>query len=356
MLSRRRRQGHGQAELPRPQSTGDLLGVAVIVIAALAVNLVVQRLIEPTRPAGTGCTGSDRRISTPSDTAAMDTLASSIPPRVISTDEIPTGAIDHGVSPAFTNNPVQPMPSTFSAQTAADASSVPVTDATAEPSATPAIESDGTTQVATIDPSAITPTATPAVGEQPAGATVELPPDKIGPMELRQAAADGDPHAQFEVAAIYSEGRAVPQDYAAAATWYQHAADHGFAPAEYRLGSLYESGKGVTKDLQDRRESGTRRPPRPATACRCTTSLRSMPAGRWGRSNSTKPPNGSSRRPTSASSTASSTSACSMRAGSVCRRASGFVQVVQHRGDQRGQGFRQGARRHRPLARCGDGG
>ena len=61
------------------------------------------------------------------------------------------------------------------------------------------------------------------------------------------------PRAQFEVAAIYTEGRAVPQDYKAAATWYERAAAQGFAPAQYRLGSLYESGNGVTKDLNTAR-------------------------------------------------------------------------------------------------------
>jgi localization factor PodJL len=66
---------------------------------------------------------------------------------------------------------------------------------------------------------------------------------------LRQAAAAGDPRAEFEVAAVFTEGRIVPQDYAQAAIWYGRAADQGFVPAEYRLGSLYESGNGVTKNF-----------------------------------------------------------------------------------------------------------
>src|SRR5262249_19468823 len=75
----------------------------------------------------------------------------------------------------------------------------------------------------------------------------------VGPADLRQAAAAGDPRAQFEVAAIYTEGRAIPQDYKLAATWYERAASQGFVPAEYRLGSLYENGSGVTKDLNTAR-------------------------------------------------------------------------------------------------------
>jgi localization factor PodJL len=82
---------------------------------------------------------------------------------------------------------------------------------------------------------------------------VEMPPDTLGPMELRQAAADGDARAQFEIGAIYTEGRAVAQDFALAATWYERAAAQGFAPAQYRLGNLYENGRGVEKDLEQAR-------------------------------------------------------------------------------------------------------
>jgi localization factor PodJL len=82
---------------------------------------------------------------------------------------------------------------------------------------------------------------------------VELPPEAVGPLDLRQSAADGDARAQFEVAAIYSEGRAVPQDFKQAAVWYERAAAQGFAPAQYRLGNLYENGKGVSKDYEQAR-------------------------------------------------------------------------------------------------------
>ena len=128
---------------------------------------------------------------------------------------------------------------------------------------------------------------------------VELPPEGVGPLELRQAAANGDARAQFEVAAIYTEGRAVPQDYAAAANWYERAAAQGFVPAQYRLGNLYENGKGVEKDLE-RPSSGTSAPPKPATAWRCTTSPRSMPAASWASRSSNPPPSGSRRPPTAA--------------------------------------------------------
>jgi localization factor PodJL len=107
------------------------------------------------------------------------------------------------------------------------------------PSAFKAIE-DNTTQV-----------SEPPVLDGPV--KVELPPESIGPLDLRQAAADGDARAQFEIAAIFTEGRAVPQDLEQAATWYERAAAQGFSPAQYRLGNLYENGKGVEKDLEQAR-------------------------------------------------------------------------------------------------------
>ncbi len=80
--------------------------------------------------------------------------------------------------------------------------------------------------------------------------TLKLPPKALGPLALRQAAARGDARAQFEVAAIYAEGRAVTQDLKEAALWYQRAAAKGFAPAAYRLGNMYENGVGVDKNLE----------------------------------------------------------------------------------------------------------
>ncbi len=83
----------------------------------------------------------------------------------------------------------------------------------------------------------------------PAPGFADLPPEALGPIELRQSARDGDARAQFEVAAIFAEGRALAQDLSAAAAWYERAAIQGYAPAAYRLGNMYENGIGVDKDL-----------------------------------------------------------------------------------------------------------
>lgn len=82
---------------------------------------------------------------------------------------------------------------------------------------------------------------------------LELPPAALGPQLLREAASDGDPRAQFEVAAIFAEGRAIAQDLVASAKWYERAAAQGYAPAGYRLANMYENGVGVEKDLSSAR-------------------------------------------------------------------------------------------------------
>ncbi|MBU1305637.1 MAG: SEL1-like repeat protein, partial [Alphaproteobacteria bacterium] len=96
------------------------------------------------------------------------------------------------------------------------------------------------------------PATTGSIPDNVATAPVnfDMPDEAVGPEPMRQAAADGDARAQFEIAAIFAEGRAVKQDYAEAAVWYERAAAQGFVPAQYRLGNLYETGTGVTKDLE----------------------------------------------------------------------------------------------------------
>lgn len=76
-----------------------------------------------------------------------------------------------------------------------------------------------------------------------------LPPEALGPMALRSAAAAGNAAAEFLIGVKYTEGDGVAADLTKAAVWYQKAADKGLAPAQYRLASLYEKGRGVEKDL-----------------------------------------------------------------------------------------------------------
>ncbi|WP_271170033.1 hypothetical protein [Hansschlegelia plantiphila] len=74
-------------------------------------------------------------------------------------------------------------------------------------------------------------------------------PDAIGGSTLRFRAISGDPAAQLEVADRLLAGRNVPANPAAAAVWLEKAAAQGLAPAQHRLGSLYEKGSGVSRDI-----------------------------------------------------------------------------------------------------------
>ncbi|MCT9000050.1 peptidoglycan-binding protein [Chelativorans intermedius] len=84
------------------------------------------------------------------------------------------------------------------------------------------------------------PKAAPALPDIPAG---------IEPAALRQAAAEGDPVALYEIGNRYAEGVDVEADLSQAALWYEAAAERGLAPAQYRIGHFYEKGTGVERDI-----------------------------------------------------------------------------------------------------------
>lgn len=69
------------------------------------------------------------------------------------------------------------------------------------------------------------------------------------PQSLRDAAATGEPNAEFEMAVRLIEGRGVAKDAHAAAQWFELAAARDLPIAEYRLGALYEKGVGVARDV-----------------------------------------------------------------------------------------------------------
>jgi localization factor PodJL len=98
--------------------------------------------------------------------------------------------------------------------------------------------------------------ASPVGAGQPAAAApaegpLSLPPVTVGPFSMRLAAAQGDPSAQFEVAARLAEGKgSTEQDIKEAMRWYERSAASGFAMAQFRLGTLYERGLGVKADIE----------------------------------------------------------------------------------------------------------
>jgi localization factor PodJL len=96
-------------------------------------------------------------------------------------------------------------------------------------------------------------TSSPAAAAPPAGPAIAVP-GEIQPPSLAAAAKSGDPVALFEVGVHYTDGRGVTADLKQAASWYQRAADKGYAPAQYRLASMYEKGNGLDRDLAKARQ------------------------------------------------------------------------------------------------------
>lgn len=213
-----------------------LLAAVLVATSMLALNLVLQRVAPANSPTPPQAIDSTTEQPTPtpvpmSSEPASDADSGDLSDADISsdsgTDALAVGSIGSRVAVTFDTPATTPMPPALMAK--GDAGRI-------MPIEVPSQSAPETTA------SIPATTATPA--------TFELPPEAVGPIELRQAAANGDARAQFEIGAIYTEGRALAQDYKAAATWYERAAAQGFVPAEYRLGNLYEVGNGVDKDLE----------------------------------------------------------------------------------------------------------
>ncbi|BBU63598.1 hypothetical protein MSC49_35330 [Methylosinus sp. C49] len=94
----------------------------------------------------------------------------------------------------------------------------------------------------TVDPMPVGAIGTPA-----ANAPAAPRQDVLG--VIKEIAAAGDASAQYELGLRYSEGRGgAPRDPKIAFQWFEKAAEKGLAPAQYRLGSIYEKGMGVERD------------------------------------------------------------------------------------------------------------
>ena len=61
--------------------------------------------------------------------------------------------------------------------------------------------------------------------------------------KLLKAAEKGDVKAQYNLGVLYHTGKGVDKDYAQAALWYRKAAEQGNGKAQFYLGNLYQSGK-----------------------------------------------------------------------------------------------------------------
>ena len=257
-----------------------LLAASLVAVSFMALNLVAQRFTAdqpaaadasqqtapadasptpsaaPVSPSPAAAKPADKPVSelaTPadSDATSQQTAEAAPGPRLTPlTDPVTTASINPGAAMAF-------APATSS--DAMPPALTAVNDAAGQPGSTPQCSRHPSPPTPGPRWPAPAAAATPAVADPGAAGAlespvkVELPADGVGPQDLRQAAADGDARAQFEIGAIYSEGRAIAQDYKQAVVWYERAAAQGFGPAQYRLGNLYENGKGVDKDLEQAR-------------------------------------------------------------------------------------------------------
>ncbi|QFY58995.1 hemagglutinin [Rhizobium grahamii] len=184
--------------------------------------------------------------------------------------EVATIAEPPAASPLPVDSETAPDQNQAALPTAAEA---PKTDAQAPATAPEQIPSEHLTAAAPLNGEAATtlaPSGTPqdasafvskdtapaaaAMAPAPAAETIAIP-DTIQPKSLADAAKGGDALALFEIGARYSDGRAgITADPKEAVSWYQLSADKGFAPAEYRMGSIYEKGTGVERDINKARQ------------------------------------------------------------------------------------------------------
>jgi TPR repeat protein len=69
-----------------------------------------------------------------------------------------------------------------------------------------------------------------------------------------ELAVQGDRTAQFKLGEIYEEGKGVAKDSREAVRWYVVASSQGFAEAAFNLGRLYHDGRGVPQNFARARE------------------------------------------------------------------------------------------------------
>jgi localization factor PodJL len=59
----------------------------------------------------------------------------------------------------------------------------------------------------------------------------------------------GDPAAAYEIGLRFAEGKGIASNLDEAAKWYDRAAQAGVVPAIFRLGTFYEKGLSVKRDV-----------------------------------------------------------------------------------------------------------
>jgi localization factor PodJL len=97
----------------------------------------------------------------------------------------------------------------------------------------------------------------PPKGKKQAAAALPGSPDEPSTDDVetvRKRAAGGEAPAQYDLGALFMSGRGVPRDTESAALWFEKAASQGYVPAQFVLAYLYEHAIGVIRDLSRARE------------------------------------------------------------------------------------------------------
>jgi localization factor PodJL len=235
---------HGDDEIP-----SNVLGnhARLLLVAASVVMVVLGSLQlfgffgSPNNPSSPVAVAPDEpgmstsSASSTSPAIEPETAPSTAParqPRVVAIDDV-LSAPSAGVLP-----PPQPL-------APAPAPASPDLSVSRDRTITGSVRLPGTPPAST-PPTSAPPTSAPPMSRT--NETEKIPAAITG--GLRAAAAKGDPAAEFEVAVRLAEGRGIPQNFTAAAEWFERAARQGLVPAQFRLGGLYEKGMGVRKDLE----------------------------------------------------------------------------------------------------------
>ena len=80
-------------------------------------------------------------------------------------------------------------------------------------------------------------------------AVADYETDKAVYNRTLMSAAMGQADAQFTLGLLYETGKGVPQDYATSVKWYRQAAEQGHALAQNNLGNLCFKGLGMPQDF-----------------------------------------------------------------------------------------------------------
>lgn len=86
------------------------------------------------------------------------------------------------------------------------------------------------------------------IGSQALAGTKGAPPVKEGIQFLKSAAAAGDRRALFELGTAYEQGVGVSKNISTAISYYEKSSALGYGRSDYNLAKIYEKGIGVPKN------------------------------------------------------------------------------------------------------------